>query len=338
MTVEYRHLGRNGVRVSPLCLGTMMFGGETDPDTSARIIGKAFDEGINFIDTADGYANFQSEIVVGNAIRAQRDKWVLATKFASPRGKGPNDQGTSRKYIIQAVESSLKRLGTDYIDIYYLHREDHVTPVAETVRTLGDLISAGKIRYYGLSNHRGWKIAEFARVADALGLDRPAASQPLYNLANRQIEFEHLDAADHYGLGVVPYSPLARGVLTAKYDPSSPPPLDTRAGRGDKRILQTEWRPESLELAQRVRDHAAGRGITAGQFALAWVLNNSLITSAIVGPRTEAQWDDYRPALAYRFTVEDEAFINELVPSGHASSPGFTDPGHFFFGRRPRSG
>lgn len=338
MTLQYRTLGRNGLRVSPLTLGTMMFGGETDEATSRRIIDKAFSQGFNFIDTADGYANYQSEVVVGNAIREKRDSWVLATKFASPRGDDPNNQGASRKYIRRAVEGSLKRLGTDYIDIYYLHREDHETNVAETIRTLGDLISEGKIRYYGLSNHRAWKIAEFSRVADELGLDRPIASQPLYNLANRQIEFEHLDAADYYGLGVVPYSPLARGVLTAKYQPGVEPEPGSRAGRKDKRILQTEWRQESLTIAQRIEEHVAERGISAGQFALAWVLNNRLITAPIVGPRTEAQWDDYLPALAYKFTPEDEALINELVVTGHSSTPGFNDPGHSFFGRRPYVG
>lgn len=313
----------------------MMFGGETDEATSRRIIDKAFDQGFNFIDTADGYANQQSEVVVGNAIRENRDRWVLATKFGSPRGEDPNFQGGSRKYIRYAVEGSLRRLGTDYIDIYYLHREDHETGVAETVRTLGDLIAEGKIRYYGLSNHRAWKIAEFSLVADRLGLDRPIASQPLYNLANRQIEFEHLDAADHYGLGVVPYSPLARGVLTAKYQPDAAPAPDTRAGRSDRRILQTEWRPESLTIAQRIGEHVKSRGISPGQFALAWVLNNRLVTAPIVGPRTEAQWDDYLPALAYRFTPEDEALVDELVATGHSSTPGYNDPGHFFFGRRP---
>lgn len=338
MTLKYRTLGRNGLHVSPLCLGTMMFGGETDEPTSRRIVDRAFEQGVNFIDTADGYANFQSEVVVGNAIRDKRDSWVLATKFASPRGEDPNSQGTSRKYIRRAVEGSLKRLDTDYIDIYYLHREDHNTNVAETVRTLGDLISQGKIRYYGLSNHRAWKIAEFSRVADQLGIDRPIVSQPLYNLANRQIEFEHLDACDYFGLGVVPYSPLARGVLTAKYRINEAPSVESRAGRNDRRLQQTEWRPESIDIAQRIAAHAAERGITPGQFALAWVLNNRLITSPIVGPRTEAQWEDYLPALEYRFTAEDEALVNELVVTGHSSTPGFNDPGHKFFGRRPYVG
>jgi aryl-alcohol dehydrogenase-like predicted oxidoreductase len=335
--MSYRNLGASGVRVSRLCLGTMMFGGQTDEPTSRRIIDKALSQGVNFIDTADGYAVGKSEEVVGRAIAAQRDKWVLATKFVNARGDGPNDQGASRKYAIQAVEASLRRLGTDYIDVLYLHREDHHTPIAETVRALDDLINAGKIRYYGLSNHRAWKIAEFSRTADALNVDRPVASQPLYNLANRQVEQEQLEAANYYGLGVVPYSPLARGVLTAKYDPNLPPAADTRAGRLDKRLQQTEWRPESLNIAREIKRHTDERGVSAGQFALAWVLNNRLITSAIVGPRTEAQWDDYRPALDYRFTAEDEAFVDGLVTPGHASTPGFNDPGHPFFGRQPRN-
>jgi aryl-alcohol dehydrogenase-like predicted oxidoreductase len=334
--MTYRNLGRSGLRVSPICLGTMMFGGQTDEDTARRIVNKAFEQGVNFIDTADGYAVGKSEEVVGRLIAERRDKWVLATKFVNPRGDGPNDRGASRRYAIQAVEASLRRLGTDYIDVLYLHREDQQTPITETVRVLDDLIRAGKIRYYGLSNHRAWKIAEFSRTADALNVDRPAASQPLYNLANRQVEIEQLEAAQYYGLGVVPYSPLARGVLTAKYEPNQAPRPDTRAGRQDKRMHQTEWRPESLTLAREVKRHTDQRGISPGQFALAWVLNNCLITSAIVGPRTEAQWDDYQPALDYRFTAEDEAFVDRLVTPGHASTPGFNDPGHPFFGRQPR--
>jgi aryl-alcohol dehydrogenase (NADP+) len=334
--MSYRQLGRTGIHVSPICLGTMMFGGQTDDDTAARIVGKAFDQGVNFIDTANGYNDGKSEEVVGKLIAAQRDKWVLATKFANPQSDGPNDRGTSRKHVIQAVDASLRRLGTDYIDLLYIHREDRLTPVAETLRALDDLIRAGKVRYYGLSNHRAWRLAEFSRTADALNIDRPAASQPLYNLANRQIEVEHLEAAEFYGMGVVPYSPLARGVLTAKYDPTQPPAADTRAGRQDTRLHQTEWRHESLTIAQAVKRHANARGISSGQFALAWVLNNQLVTSAIAGPRTEAQWDDYQPALDYVFTAEDEAFVDGLVTPGHASTPGYNDPGHPFFGRRPR--
>lgn len=299
---------------------------------------RAFEQGINFIDTANAYNRGESEKVVGELVAPNRNRWVLATKFANadPDLAGPNNRSTGRHGIVQSVEASLKRLGTDHIDLLYLHREDRATPVAETVRALGDLIHAGKLRSYGLSNHSAWKIAEFSRTADALNVDRPAATQPLYNLANRQIEVEHLPAAEYYGVGVVSYSPLARGVLTAKYEPGKAPPPGTRAGRDDKRILQTEWRPESLEIAKRAKQHAEGRGITPGQFALAWVLNNRLITSAIVGPRTPEQWDDYVPALQYRFTEEDEALVNALVTTGHASVPGFNDPSHPFFGRLPR--
>ncbi|MEI9997427.1 MAG: aldo/keto reductase [Rhizomicrobium sp.] len=335
--MDYRSLGQHGVKVSPLCLGTMMFGGQTDEATARQITDRAFAQGVNFLDTADVYNDGRSEEVVGRAIAANRDRWVVATKFAGGRGTGPNDSGASRKYIVKAVEASLKRLGTDYIDLLYIHREDRTTPVAESVGALGDLIRAGKIRYYGISNHRAWKVAEFSHVADALGVPRPAASQPCYNLANRQPEVEHLTACAHYGVGVVPYSPLARGVLTAKYDPNQPPPADTRAGRNDVRLHQTEWRAESLDLAQEIGRHAKEHDITAGQFALAWVLHNRLVTSAIVGPRTLAQWEDYVPALNYRFTDDDEALVDRLVATGHPSTPGYNDPGHPYLGRLPRS-
>ena len=336
--IPYRNLGRNGVKISPITLGTMMFGGQTPDDVARRITDRAFEQGINAIDTANNYNGGASEEVVGRLIAERRQRWVLATKFGNPdpSGGGPNNTGASRQNVIQSVNASLKRLNTDYIDLFYLHREDHVTPVDETLRALDDLIRAGKIRGYGLSNHRGWKLAEFSRSADLLGIQRPSVSQPLYNLANRQIEVEHLPAAEYYGIGVVSYSPLARGVLTAKYDPGQPPAEGTRAGRNDPRLQQTEWRAESLNLAQRVKDHAAARGITSGQFALAWVLNNKLVTSAIAGPRTEEQWNDYVPALNYAFTAEDEAFVNELVVTGHSSTPGYNDPSHPFLGRQSR--
>ena len=331
--MQYRPLGRAGIRVSPLCLGTMMFGGQTDEAVAGQIVARALEQGVNFLDTADVYNGGKSEEVVGRLIASNRNKWILATKFAGGQGAWPNQSGASRKFIVQAVEASLNRLGTDYIDLVYIHREDRSVRVEEQVGALGDLIKAGKLRYYGLSNHRSWKIAEFSHVADALGIDRPAASQPLYNLANRQVEQEHLTAAYHYGVGVVPYSPLARGVLTAKYDPATAPAADTRAGRKDSRLQQTEWRPESLELAQEIKRHAEARGITPGQFALAWVLNNKLVTSTITGPRTLAQWEDYVPALAYRFTAEDEALVDRFVATGHPSTHGFNDPGHPSLGR-----
>jgi aryl-alcohol dehydrogenase-like predicted oxidoreductase len=335
--VEYRKLGRSGLKISPLCLGTMMFGGPTDEPASARIVAKARDAGVNFIDTADAYNQGRSEEVTGRAIRAERDKWVLATKLANPMGEGPNERGLSRKWILQAVDAGLRRLGTDYIDIYYLHKEDLDTPLDETVRAMGDLVRLGKIRYFGVSNYRGWRVAEICNLSDRLGIDRPVASQPYYNAMNRMPETEHLPACAHYGLGVVAYSPLARGVLTGKYAPQAPAPAGTRAGRRDTRMMQTEWRPESLALAQEIKRHAQARGITAGQFAVAWVLNNRLVTATIAGPRTEQQWDDYVGALDCHFTAEDEALIDRLVPPGHPSTPGFNDPAYPIEGRVVRT-
>jgi aryl-alcohol dehydrogenase-like predicted oxidoreductase len=333
--MQYRTLGRSGLKVSPLCLGTMMFGGQTDEAESARIVADARDRGINFIDTADVYNDGRSEEVVGRAIAKDRDAWVLATKVANPTGPGPNDRGLSRAHVIAACEASLRRLGTDRIDLYYLHKEDHGTSLAETVRAVGDLIRAGKVRYLAVSNHRAWRVAEICRLCDEFGLDRPAASQPYYNALNRMPEVEHLPACAHYGLGVVPYSPLARGVLTAKYEPGAAPPEGSRAGRGDTRMMQTEWRPESLAIAREIKAHAEARGITAVDFATAWVLNNRAVTAVIAGPRTFAQWESYAGALAYRFTAEDEALVDRLVPAGHPSTPGYTDPAYPLEGRAP---
>ncbi|KVC31054.1 aldo/keto reductase [Burkholderia pseudomultivorans] len=334
--MDYRYLGRSALKVSPLCLGAMMFGGETDEATSARIIDKAFDQGVNFIDTADVYHAGRSEEIVGRAIAPHRDSWVVATKFGYPAGPdaGPNRQGQSRKWICQAVDASLKRLGTDYIDILYFHRAVTDAPLEEALRAVGDLIRQGKIRYYGLSNFRGWRIAEIVRIADQLGIDRPVASEPLYNLVDRSAEVEQLPAAAHYGIGVVPYSPLARGVLTGKYATDGQPPADSRAGRGDRRIQQTEWRPESLRIAQQVAAHAAARGTTSIAFALAWVLNNRAVSAAIAGPRTEAHWDSYVEALALELGPDDERFVDALVPPGHASTHGYTDPNYPVEGRK----
>jgi aryl-alcohol dehydrogenase-like predicted oxidoreductase len=332
--MKYRNLGRSGLKVSPLCLGAMMFGGETDEATSRRIVDKAFDAGVNFIDTADVYHAGRSEEVVGRAVAAHRDHWVVATKFGYPFSQGPNEQGQSRKWIWQSVDASLKRLGTDYLDILYFHRAIPDLPLEEAVRAVSDLIRQGKVRYFGLSNFSGWRIAEVVRICDQMGIDRPVASEPLYNLVDRTAEVEQLPAAGHYGLGVVSYSPLARGVLTGKYAADVPPPADTRAGRGDKRMQQTEWRPESLRVAQAIARHAQQRGTTSVAFALAWVLNNPLVSATIAGPRTEAQWDSYRPALALELGPEDEKLVDNLVPPGHASTPGYTDPGYPVEGRR----
>lgn len=335
--MEHRILGRSGVSVSRLCLGAMMFGGPTEPAVAQRIIARAKEVGINFIDTADQYHRGKSEEVVGEALRADRDKWVVATKIANPMGPETprNETGLSRSWLMRGVEGSLRRLGTDYIDVLYLHREDHDTPLEVTAAALGDLIRAGKIRSFGLSNFRAWRIAAMCAACDDLGIDRPVVCQPYYNAMNRMPEVEVIPASRHYGLAVVPYSPLARGVLTGKYNPDAPPPAQTRAGRGDKRMLEAEWRPESLAIAQHIAKHAQLAGSSAAHLAIHWVLNNAFVTSTIVGPRTEEQLEDYIAAIAYRFTPEDEALISGAVAPGHPSTPGYNDPHYPIEGRIP---
>jgi aryl-alcohol dehydrogenase-like predicted oxidoreductase len=210
----YRKLGASGLDVSVICLGTMMFGGRTEEAAAIEIVANARDAGINFIDTADAYGEGRSEEITGRAIAADRDRWVLATKVGNQMGEGVNRKGLSRKWLFEALDASLGRLATDYVDIYYLHKEDHDAPLDETVGAMADLIRAGKARHFGVSNHRSWRVAEICNICDQMGIGRPVVSQPYYNAMNRMPEVEHLPACGFYGLGVVPYSPLARGVLT----------------------------------------------------------------------------------------------------------------------------
>ncbi|WP_083036753.1 aldo/keto reductase, partial [Achromobacter ruhlandii] len=265
--MNYRRLGSSNLRVSPLCLGTMMFGEQTPDDEAARIVASARDHGLNFIDTADVYNDGRSEQVVGKLLQGQRHDWVLASKIGNVVGKGPNQSHYSRQWLIRGVEQSLARLGTDFLDILYLHRDYHEENLEEALWALGDLIRAGKLRSFGLSNFRGWRIAETLRLCEKLGVPQPVVCQPYYNMLNRGPEVEILPACQHYGLGVVPYSPIARGVLTGKYLPGQAPAADTRAGRGDRRILATEFREESLRIAQRLVEHSAARGVQPGHFA-----------------------------------------------------------------------
>jgi aryl-alcohol dehydrogenase-like predicted oxidoreductase len=341
--MEYRKLGDSGVTVSSICLGTMMFGDRTDEATAREIVAASRDAGVNFIDTADVYTFGESERIVGRAIAPHRHDWVLATKVANPMGpKDPgvpdNRKGLSRRWLMQAIDASLTRLGTDHVDIYYLHREDLATPLEETVTAIGDLIRAGKIRYLGLSNFRAWRIAEVALLCRSLGLPKPAACQPYYNAFNRMPEVEVLPACARHGIGVAPYSPIARGVLTGKYAPGSAPPEDSRAARNDRRLMQTEWREESLQMAQRIAEHARAAGMSPTQFAVRWVLNNRLVTSAIVGPRTIEQMREYLGAIGKPFTPDDEALVDSMVSPGHASTPGYNDPAYPLEGRVPFSG
>ena len=234
--------------------------------------------------------------------------------------------------MLQACDDSLARLATDYIDIYYLHKDDPHTPIAETVGAVGDLIRSGKIRYFGVSNYRGWRIAEVVNECEAQGVPLPVVCQPYYNLLNRMPEVEILPACDHYGIGVAPYSPIARGVLTGKYRPGVAPE-GSRVARKDARMMETEFRAESIAIAQKLEAHARKTGRTLTQFALAWLWANEIVTSIIAGPRTLEQWQDYVGALGTTWSAEDEALVDSLVTPGHPSTPGYNDPQYPFFGR-----
>ncbi len=332
--MHYRRLGSSNLKVSALCLGTMMFGDQTGFDEAQNIVASAREHGLNFIDTADVYSKGGSEKMVGKLLGGKRDDWVLATKLGNSMDKAPNQSHYSRHWMMREVEESLGRLGTDHIDILYMHRDFHDENLDEAVRTMGDLIRAGKIRAFGVSNFRGWRIAEIIRLCEKANVPQPVVCQPYYNLLNRGPEVEILPACGHYGLGVVPYSPIARGVLTGKYQPGQAPAQGSRAGRGDKRILETEFREESLVIAQKLQQHCEARGIKLGQFATAWVLANRHISAVIAGPRTLAQMEDYYPALDVEITAEEEALVDGLVSPGHASTAGYNDPGHPFFGRK----
>jgi len=335
--MELRRLGNSGIKVSPICLGAMMFSDRTDEGEAGRIVASAREAGINFVDTADVYVQGKSEEMTGRLLKADRSRWIVATKFANQMGKDPNDRGSSRRWIMRACDDSLRRLGMDSIDLYYVHRDDLETPLEETVAALGDLIRAGKIRYIGLSNFRAYRLAAFTMLCRQMGVPQPIALQPYYNAMDRTGEIELLPAAEYFGLGVVSYSPLSRGVLTGKYLPDEKPDQGTRAGRADRRMMETEFRHESLVLAQEIKKHAEKRGTTAGGFALNWVLNNRLITSVLAGPRTMEQWQEYLKALDYKFTKEDEALVDGMVAKGHASTHYYTDPQYPITGRQPRS-
>lgn len=344
--MSYRRLGKSNLKVSALCLGTMMFGDQTALKDAADIVASAREHGINFIDTADVYTFGESERQVGQLLSGQRHDWVLATKLGNAMTP-PGDKSAaapalaaqtgaahySRRWIMQETDASLARLRTDYLDILYLHRDYDDADLEEAVRALGDLIRAGKIRSFGLSNFRGWRIAEVIRLCKELGVPQPVVCQPYYNLLNRGPEVEILPACAHFGIGVVPYSPIARGVLTGKYAPGKTPPQDTRAGRGDRRMMQTEFREESLLIAHRLKQHSDSKGWQLGHLATAWVLANPIVSAVIVGPRTLAQLEDYYPALDVKIGAVEEALVNSLVTPGHASTHGYNDPSYPFFGR-----
>ena len=324
--MQYRNLGKSPLKVSAICLGTMMFGDQTDAAEAKRITADAREHGVNFIDTADVYSLGKSESIVGDLLAGQRHDWILATKIGNKMSERVNEMHYSRTWMLRECEASLQRLRTDYIDIYYLHRDFNGMDLEEPLRAIEALLRAGKIAYWGVSNFRGWRIAEIANLAKQLNMPGPVVCQPYYNLLNRQPEVEVLPACEHHGVGVVPYSPIARGVLTGKYAPGAAPPEGTRAGRGDTRMMQTEFREESLAIAQTLAKHCQQKGVGLAHFATAWVLANKAVSSVIAGPRTLAQWRDYYAALDCVITPEDEALVDSLVSPGHPSSPGYNDP------------
>lgn len=311
----------------------MMFGGQTGDAESTRIMHKALDLGINFFDTANMYNAGQSEVVIGGAISGRRDEVVLATKGRAPMGEGPNQCGASRVNLMRALDASLKRLNTEYVDIYYSHTPDYTTPIEETLRALDDMIRSGKVHYIACSNFRAWRVMEALGISDRLHLHRFACVQPLYNIVNRDAEVELLPMCKEQGIGVVNYSPLARGILSGKYKPGEPFPEGSRAARNDKRMAQAELREESFVIAQKIAEHCQKKGTSVSQFALAWCLANPIVTSTIIGPRTMEQFEDNIECLKVTIDETDEKFIDELVPPGEHSGKGFQDSAYPVTGR-----
>lgn len=331
--VPMKRLGRSGLVVSRLALGTMNFGARTDEKEAQVIFGEATEAGVNFVDTADTYAGGASEEITGRLLKGQRDDIVLATKLANPNGRGVNRRGLSRKWIYEELESSLRRLGTDYVDILYLHKEDPDTPLHETARAIADLRREGKLRYFGVSNFKSWRIAKLSELCASEGSDGPVVSQPLYHILNRTAEVEQFPVCDAYGLGVVVYSPTARGVLTGKYRKDTPPPEGSRAALQNERMMQTEYQPENLEVAERISALAESQGAEPASFATAWVLANPIVTSAIAGPRTVEQWRSYISAFNCAVSVDDEEKIDAMVRPGTTAVSQYLDPSYPVEGR-----
>jgi aryl-alcohol dehydrogenase (NADP+) len=319
MKMQYRPLGRTGIKVSPYCLGAMMFGamGNPDNDETTRIIHKALDAGINFIDTADAYSQGGSEEVVGKALKGRRDSVVLSTKVFHPMGRDPNQQGGSRRWITRAVEDSLRRLQTDYIDLYQLHRPVPDTDIEETLSVLGDLLRAGKVRAIGTSTFPVADIVEAQWVAERRGLARFRIEQQPYSILNREIERAVLPTCQRYGMGVSAWSPLAKGMLTGKYRRGRPTPDTLRAKYFPKMMSDAH----SLEVVEQLIVLAEEAGLSLTHMAIAFVLSHPGITSAIIGPRTMEQFDDLLAGVGV--TLDDAVLdrIDGIVPPGADIAP-----------------
>jgi len=321
--MTYRNLGRTGVQVSALCLGAMNFGAPTPEDESLHMIDLALDGGINFIDTANVYNAGESERIVGRALKAngRRDDVVLATKVHGEMGSGPNDRGNSRYHIVKACEDSLRRLQTDHIDLYQVHRPALSIPQDETLRALDDLVRAGKVRYVGCSTHPAWMVMEALSVSERLGITRYISEQPPYNLVDRRIENELVPLAQRYDLALLPWSPLAGGVLAGRYNREGVPE-GSRLQRngGPDSIFGQRVTPRAVEVARGLEDVAHDRGLTASQLALLWCKDQPGITSPIIGPRTVEQLQDALAILDTELDPQDAARLDALNGPGNAVS------------------
>jgi aryl-alcohol dehydrogenase-like predicted oxidoreductase len=306
----------------------MMFGGRTEPEDSYAIINRALDAGINFLDTANVYSRGRSEEVVGEALQrnGKRQRVVLATKVHNRMNDDdPNAWGNSRRHIVEQCEASLRRLKTDYVDLYQIHRPQSAIPIDETLRALDDLVRAGKVRYIGTSTYAAWQFVESLWVAKELGLNRFVTEQPPYNLLDRRIERGLLPMAQTFGVGIIPWSPLGGGLLTGKYRRDTPPPADGRFG--DASFLKNRpWLAKRLtdsvyDIVEGIEPLTKAKGCTLSQFALAWCMAQPGVTSPIIGPRTMEQLEDNLGALEVAITEEDCAAVDELVPPGRSLAP-----------------
>ena len=316
--MEYRLLGRSGIRVAPVALGTMNFGNPTPEDEAARILHMAVDQGINLVDTANAYTNGESESMIGRAFAGglPRQKVFLATKFFFPIGDGPNDQGGSRLYIMRACEESLRRLQTDVIDLYQMHRASFEIPIEETLSALTDLVHQGKVRYIGCSTFPAWKVAEALLTSEFKGYARFTCEQPPYNLLDRRIENELIPLAQVYGIGILPWSPLAQGVVIGRYPVEGPLPSDSRAVQQGGIYAQRVSR-RGAEVGTQVVKIAQEHGLSPAQLALLWVKDQPAVTAPIYGPRTLAQLEEILPVLEMRLSDEARRALDALNPPGN---------------------
>lgn len=312
--MEYRSLGRTGAQVSALCLGCMNFGDDCNEADSIALMHRALNDGINFWDTADVYSRGISETIVGKALVGKRDEVFLATKAFNKMGDGPNDWGSTRYHLISACEASLKRLGTDHIDLYQLHRPHPAVPIDETLRAMDDLVTSGKVRYVGTSTFAAWQVVESLWASKELGLNRVVCEQPPYNLLDRRIERELLPMCRTYGLATIPWAPLAGGILTGKYRVGQARPDGARYAT--RAVPFARDNDAALEKVGAYCDWCDARGVDPAQMALAWVLQQPGVTSPIVGPKNLAQYEAYLKALELTVTDDDKAALDALFPPG----------------------